>query len=63
MRVVYTTEALADLDGIFDYIVNPITPPFPMRSKIGFTRSLRASPDGQRAHKKFPSGRAFVSHR
>jgi plasmid stabilization system protein ParE len=22
MRVVYTTEALADLDGIFDYIAN-----------------------------------------
>ena len=62
MRVVYTTEALADLDGIFDCIANNY-PLFPMRSKIGFTRSLRASPDGQRAHKKFPSGREFVSHR
>ena len=59
MRVVYTTEAIADLDGIFDYI----TPLLPMRSKIGFTRSSRASPDGQRAHRKFPSGREFVSLR
>ena len=62
MRVVYTTEALADLDGIFDYIAN-ITRLFSRRFKIGFTRSLRASPDGQRAHKKFPSDREFVSHR
>jgi hypothetical protein len=62
MRVVYTTEAIADLDGIFNYIANH-TPLFPMRSKIGFTQSSRASPDGQRAHRKFPSGREFVSRR
>jgi plasmid stabilization system protein ParE len=59
MRVVYTTEALADLDDIFDYIATH----YPAISKIGFPRSLRASPDGQRAHRKFPSGREFASHR
>ena len=48
MRVVYITEALADLDGIFDCIANNY-PLFPMRSKIGLTQSLRASPDGQSA--------------
>ena len=37
MKVVYTTEALADLDGIFDYIANHY-PAIPMRSNIGFTR-------------------------
>jgi len=62
MRVVYTTEAIADLDGIFDYIANHY-PAISDAFQIGFTQSSRASPDGRRAHRKFPSGREFVSHR
>ena len=61
MRVVYTTEAIADLDGIFDYIANH----YPAISDAFQNRlhAVIASPDGQRAHRKFPSGREFVSHR
>jgi hypothetical protein len=45
--VVYTIEALADLDGIF--ATSPtITPLFPMRSKIGFTRYSRVEMAGER---------------
>ena len=39
MKVVYTTEALADLDGMLSYIANNY-PVFPRRSKIDFTPSL-----------------------
>jgi len=62
MKVVYTTEALADLDGIFDYIANhypAISDAFQHRLHA----VMRASADGQRAHRKFPSAREFVSHR
>lgn len=62
MKVVYTTEALADLDGIFDYIANHSLL-FPERSKIGFTGSLRVSPDGRRARRKSLTDQASVSHR
>jgi plasmid stabilization system protein ParE len=60
MKVVYTTEALADLDGIFDYIAHH----YPTISGA-FQHRLHAvfAPDGQRAHRKFPSDREFVSHR
>jgi plasmid stabilization system protein ParE len=62
MRVAYTTEAIADLDGIFDYIANhypTISDAFQNRLHAVIARV----PDGQRAHRKFPSGREFVSHR
>ena len=62
MRVVYITEAIADLDGIFDYIANQ----YPASSDTFQNRLhavMRASPDGQRAHRKFRSGRAFMSRR
>ena len=58
MRVVYTIEALADLDGILNYIAN-YYPLFQNRSKIDFTRSLHALPDGQRVRRKSPNVPVF----
>ena len=62
MRVVYTTEALADLDGIFDYIANHYPAIFETFQNRLHAVIARVA-DGQRAHRKFPSGREFVSLR
>jgi plasmid stabilization system protein ParE len=62
MRVVYTTEALADLESILDYITNHY-PAISEAFQIDFAPSLRVLSDGRKAHRRLPSGRGYASRR
>lgn len=62
MKVVFTTEALADLDDILDYIAI-ITPLFPGHSEAGLTPFLHVLDGGRKAHRKCPFDRAYASLR
>jgi hypothetical protein len=64
MKVIYTDEALENLDGIFAFIATRLTTRlYPRRLRSGSAQWSRGSARGRRVQKRSPSGQVCVSCR